>query len=348
VDKVTWVTPSAADIEDVKSAVLAFGLGDLVKRPTAVAQAWSNAVYRVDTTKGAFAVKLFAPSMPHALLRRLRRGMALERQVLATGLIPMPQPVHRHGEWIVELPDTTTPRFVRCHAWVVGAPASQPLDRALIEQAGTYLGQLHAMHQIAGDTSQLPRLGINRWNRAVESASHNELPFAAELACLTPLVRSLAADLDELRRQRRPMRLSHRDYDPKDTVISDAGQLVVTDWDYAGPVLADVELIVSATSFAERDEAVIDFIQAYRAAGGDAVHADPLAMTAELADLDWLLRNVEAFARSGEHDITADERTVRDLITSLPAEVDKLRGWPERLSKAGEAVPPNRSIGHSP
>ncbi|GAA2104484.1 hypothetical protein GCM10009841_22550 [Microlunatus panaciterrae] len=137
------------------------------------------------------------------------------------------------------------------------------------------------------------------------------------------------------------MRLSHGDYDPKNTVISEAGQLVVTDWDYAGPVLADVELIVSATSFAETDDAVLDFVLAYRAAGGDALHADSLAMTAELADLDWLLRNVEASSRPDQTE-TIHERTVRDLIASLPADVESLRAWPSRLSNAVGAGPPSR------
>lgn len=327
----------AADVEDVKAAVMAFGLGDLVSAPEAVAQAWSNAVVRVDTTQGSFAIKLFDPSMPQAQQRRLHRGMTLERHVLDTDLLPVPQPVPPHDDWLVTLPHNDETRYARCHEWITGIPAHSPLPPVLLEQAGTYLGRLHSLRQLSGDTSQIQELDLDRWTRAARAAIQLNLPFAVQLADLTPLIQSLNGDLDELRRQRRPMRLSHNDYDPKNAIISDAGPLVITDWDYAGPVLAEVELIVAATSFTETDDNVRSFVRAYRAAGGEAVHADELAMTAELADVDWLLRNVEAFTQPADADTVADRDTVSTLISNLPVEVHNLRAWPQRLNNALKA-----------
>lgn len=324
------------DLARVTSAVLAFDLGDVLKIPTPVAQAWSNAVYRVDTTRGTFAVKLFSPSLSADQQQRLRRGTAVERMVVEQKLIPVPQPIARHSDWIVELANPADPagsRLARCHAWVNGAAARAPLSPTLVAQAGTYLGRLHAMHQIDGNTSQLPRLDLDRWQRAVRSAADRDLPFASHLVDLTPLVVALQVDLDELRRQRRPMRSSHNDYDPKNTVISQTDQLVVTDWDYAGPVLPGVELIASATSFAAAEDDIKTFVRAYIEAGGDAFDADPLAMTAELADLDWILRNVEAFTETDQSTLEADARTVHVLLADLPSEVESLRAWPQRVSR---------------
>ena len=123
------------------------------------------------------------------------------------------------------------------------------------------------------------------------------------------------------------MQISHRDYDPKNTIVNTREQLVLTDWDYAGPVLPGVELIVAATSFAETDDHVAAFVQAYRGAGATIEYADSLAMTAELADLDWLLRNVEASIH-GDADAFS---TAQSLITELPGEIATLRAWPKRL-----------------
>lgn len=105
-------------------------------------------------------------------------------------------------------------------------------------------------------------------------------------------------------------------------------RLIITDWDYAGPVLPDVELIVAATSFANNDADVHAFVGAYREAGGDAAAADPLALTAEAADLDWLLRNVEACL--SDDPVTAHDQyvTAGALISSLPADVAALLAWP--------------------
>src|SRR4051794_34009133 len=68
---------------------------------------------------------------------------------------------------------------------------------------------LHAMDQLAGDTSQLSSFDVGRWDRAVHAAARRRL------ADVAPLLTELSNDLETLRSQRRPMRMSHRDYDPK-------------------------------------------------------------------------------------------------------------------------------------
>lgn len=314
------------------AAVEAFGLGELQAVPTTVERAWSNEVHRVRTTTGEYAVKLFPPALSDARRAQLHAGLRFEATVLDLGEVPMPRPVQplpryvsvRDG-WLVEVGTPSGVRVARCHAWIRGCPATKPLRPDLVRAAGHCLGVLHALDLDAGNTSQLDRVDLCRWDRAVRAADDRDVSWAGPLASLTPLVRRLATDLDVLRLQRRPMRISHRDFDPKNTVIDDAGQLVVTDWDYAGPVLTEVELVVAATSFARTHEDQDAFLGSYRAAGGTAAAADPLAMTVELADLDWLLRNVEACVESATPNNLEQHRTTQTLIAALPGDVARMR-----------------------
>ena len=322
--------PSALGLD---LAVESFGLGDLVAPAVPVSQAWSNDVFQVETATGAYAVKLYPLGMSTCRRSQLNAGMDFERLILRDGSIPVPLPVASDGEWLIELDTPAGRRLARCHRWVTGEPAAQPLRADLIQAAGRYLGVLHAMHRPGGDTVQLASFDAVRCAAAVQNAHRRLLGWADQLAALTPLVTGLAADLERLRQQRRPMRISHRDYDPKNVVADTAGQLVITDWDYAGPVLADVELLVVATSFADTDLDLARFITAYRSAGGDATGADPLAMTVEAADLDWMLRNVEACLTEADSVDTREQyATAADLIATFPTNLAAMRASPERFA----------------
>ena len=312
---------------ELVAAAELFGLGQIIESPARVKQAYSNEVWNVRATSGEFAVKLFPAALSNARRQQLLSGIGFERLVLEQGLVPMPRPVAGVGSWLVELPTQSGPRLARCHEWVHGEPVLRPTALQVISTAGRYLGVLHAMKRPGGDTSQIPPTDRQRWYDAVFHARLAGMGWAAQLAALTPLLEELATDLDDLRAQRRPMQISHRDYDPKNAIINTREQLVLTDWDYAGPVLPGVELIVAATSFAETDDHVAAFVQAYRGAGATIEYADSLAMTAELADLDWLLRNVEASIH-GDADAFS---TAQSLITELPGEIATLRAWPKRL-----------------
>lgn len=314
-------------------AIDRFELGELVAPAAPVGQAWSNDVFRVETITGAYAVKLYPLKMSTSRRSQLTSGMGFEQSVLQAGSVPVPQPVAAGEDWLVELDIPLGPRPARCHHWVSGAPAARPLRPDLIRAAGRHLGVLHAMHRPGGDTSQLPPLDAARWTAAVQAAFGHRLGWADQLAKLTPLVERLATDLDVLRQQRRPMRVSHSDYDPKNAVVDTSGQLVITDWDYAGPVLPDVELLVAATSFADTDDDLRTFVAAYRDAGGDAPGSDPLALTAEAADLDWLLRNVEACATGADPvDTSQQYDTAADLIASFSMSLATLRAWPAHFA----------------
>lgn len=332
-------TPDLTRVVDNVAAAFGLGshLGATVAEP--VREAWSNDVLRVRTTSGAYAVKFFPRGLGPEQRAALRNGMEVERIVLGTGQVPMPEPEADPdtGSWLLELaePGTGAARLVRVHAWVDGTPCSDVVPSVdLVRDVGRSLGRVHALRLPGGDTSGLRGVDLERWQRAIEWARSAAAPWAAELAACTPLVEEMAGRVDQVRAARLPMRRSHRDLDPKNAVVRPDGRVALTDWDYAGPVLPGVELVVAASSFAgvepavaEQERLVAEFVAAYRLAGGDAEAPDAWAMAAEF-DLDWLLRNVEGSLRPQPgDDIELRRRLAPELIGSLAADVTALERW---------------------
>lgn len=318
----------------VAVAVARFGLGDLGEPAQPVDEAWSNDVFRVRADSGVYAVKLYPAVWSMSRRAVSREAMAFERTVLKRGDVAMPLPVTAGGSWLLDVATESGTRAVRCHRWVDGIPATrEPLTLDVIRDAGRSLGALHAMHIPGDDTSQLISPDLQRWDGAVRGATERGFRWSRQLADATPIVRGLAADLALLRREARPMRISHRDFDPKNAVIDTTGRLVITDWDNAGPVSAAAELVIASTSFASTEDVLRQFIAGYRETGGDADKADALDMTVEAADVDWLLRNVEdcVHADPSEDPLRA-QSSAEDLVMSFGTTVAALRAWPERVA----------------
>jgi Ser/Thr protein kinase RdoA (MazF antagonist) len=293
----------------------------------------------VRTPSGTYALKLFASDLTEEHVAQVRRAMDVEATVLRTGEVPMPEPVATPaGDWLVEVPgdEPGAPvRFARAHHWVDGEPCSDAEPQVpIVRDVGRSLGVIHSLRLPGGDTSSgLQPVDLDRWRRAVDRARQARTPWADELMESTLLVEELATRVDQLRAERRPMRVSHADLDPKNAVVRPDGRVAITDWDGARPVLPDVELTVAAASFAgvspDIDESLVrEFVAAYRAAGGDVGAPDAIALAAECGEVDWLLRNVEGCLRDepGEDD-ELRQRLAPALVGSFAAEVATMERW---------------------
>ncbi len=325
-------------LQDVREALTRLDLGTPVTEPEPVAEAWSNDVLKVVTGRGTFALKIFSPDLDEQQEAELRRGVDVESTVLRTGEVPMPAPVAdpSSGSTVIELAPSAagSRRFVRAHEWVDGEACSHvPPSVEIVRDVGRSLGVIHALHLPGGDSSGIRPVDLDRWQRAVAGARRRDLPWAEDLTACGPLVEELAIRLEQLRRERRPMRTSHRDMDPKNAVVRADGRVALTDWDHAGPVLAEVELVVAGSSFAgvspDVDEDLFrEFVAAYRDAGGDAGTPDGIALSIECSDVDWLLRNVEGCLREqpGEDD-ELRQRLAPALVGSFAAQVAAMERW---------------------
>jgi Ser/Thr protein kinase RdoA (MazF antagonist) len=330
--------------EYVRPALGLFGLGTLLGEPEPQTEAWSNEVVRVATDSGTYVVKLFAADLPAEQLAQLRRGTEVEATVLDTGEVSMPEPVPQpsSGDWLAEVAPAgldAPARLARVHRWVDGEPASNVEPSVpIVRDVGHSLGVLHALRLPGGDTSALRPVDLDRWHHAVGRARAADAPWAEGLTASSALVEELATRVEQLRAERRPMRISHGDLDPKNAVVRPDGRVALADWDSAGPVLPDVELVVAATSFAgvspDVDEALLaEFVSAYRAAGGDAGAPDTIALAAECGDVDWLLRNVEGTLREepGDDD-ELRQRLAPALVGSFAAQVAAMERWADQIA----------------
>jgi Phosphotransferase enzyme family len=326
----------------------AFALGEPGGPLAPVAGAWSNRLWRLETGRGAFAVKELRGSAEGAgWRRRLRDAMAVERAAWATGTVPMAQPVAAAaGGWLAEVATTGGDRAtVRCHRWVPGAPAAALAPSpALAADVGRSLAAIHALGLAAPATTthEVAPLPLAAWDRLVAEARQAGLAWAGELAGLTPLVRELAGRLEALRRAGRAMLRSHRDLDPKNAVLRPDARVALLDWDYAGPILPAAELLSTALSFAggadgEPDGACVRAcVRGFLEAGGRPQAPDLLdAALVHREGLDWLWRNVDrCLGRRLDDpgDLPLARRLAPRLVGSFAVEVATVDRWSGRLA----------------
>lgn len=249
----------------------AFALGSVVAAPVFVARGAMGQVWKVVSDAGSWACKeLFewveAPSRPSDLDVQLAAAAAGVR---------LPQPVvTAGGDAVVEVEGG---RY-RAYEWVdLDGPLALPTTPQRSAEAGALLARLHLLPlDVRGD--------VDEWYTAATPAS--QLEVLADQACaedrrwasaftdVLPVVerlRSFAAA------EHAPPRICHRDVDPSNLLpTAGDGPIVVLDWENAGPLAADEELASSMRTWASgaggvREDSARAFLEAYRAAGGDAV-----------------------------------------------------------------------------
>jgi hypothetical protein len=136
------------------------------------------------------------------------------------------------------------------------------------------------------------------------------------------------------------MTVAHRDVDPKNALTGAGQEVVLVDWDYAGPRLIAAELLDAALSFAggpvDIDEAcVLATVDAYGYADGPEISfADAAAPIIE-EGFRWIMLN--AWRCLGHRGVTAEQQdfagtVVRTLAPSWPASVSGTREWAQRLA----------------
>jgi aminoglycoside phosphotransferase (APT) family kinase protein len=160
---------------------------------SSVAGGWSNHVYRLETTAGAYAVKkLLDPWQELRFQERLAEAWRFERAALAAGVampVPVPDPVTG---------DCTGPSLVRVHRWVDGRPAAvgQPVAPGIARWAGATLAVLHGLRLHPADRSLFPAPNTetaDRWPGLTRAARRAGAAWADLLADSAPSVATVAA-----------------------------------------------------------------------------------------------------------------------------------------------------------
>jgi Ser/Thr protein kinase RdoA (MazF antagonist) len=273
-----------------------FDLGRLLSRPKLLARGQNNprGVWRFETTRGPFAIKLLAARPDPAAL-------ACEHAAFVHG-VPMPEPIRaRDGQLIGALRLGRERQDVRAHALLTGRVCrwSQG-DVALATGAGRLLARVHAVPPPAEALSMAPDPvePFEAWLRIADDADVQSMPWARLLRHRLPLIRAVLRLIDA-HPAPAPHVLSQRDLHPPNVMLQRGGALALLDWDAAGIAVASAEVWQYARVWATgpsgrvRPAAQQAFVNGYRDAGGSYAprgQADQTPSRAAL--LAWVLVNL--------------------------------------------------------
>ena len=321
-----------------------FDLGAPSGTPTSVEGGLTNRLWRLTTTRGAFAVKQMNRDVHRAgYVDWFDRAFTLEQAAFAA-LVPMPRPVPvaATGRCLGELPNGDgRPITVRVHEWVEGLRLdnSTPYSGQVAERVGSILARIHALgmssEQAASETLHV--FGVEHWRTLAERVDRARADWAEEFRGLLPVIGELEAYVVAAHSDLTGLLLSHRDSDPKNFMRAPGGELLLVDWDAAGPVnprhdLANEALAWAGVHRGEPDPAVARaFVDAYRRDGGVSEAFRPTDL-AELVvvRLFWFEFNV--YRALGERVRDESDRAlgaavVRRNVTQLPRFARSLGAW---------------------
>jgi hypothetical protein len=269
-----------------------FELGQPVMDPVRVSGGLSNELWRLDTDRGAFAVKRMVVNadLP-SFVDNVESAFKIERRAWAAG-VPMPEPIPEptSGRALVRVDDA----LFRVHRWVDGQVGGEPS----VEVAGL-LATIHA----AGNARWGPRPGVGwkaeRWGTELAELARRVEPGP---------MRVLVVD-------------SHGDLDPKNTLRGADSVLMAVDWDAAGPVGAVHEVVGVALDWSDAEPGLFgEIVGAYVRLRGVVVPAHPWVFAGWVAGAGgWLDYNA---THRGETSLGASE---------VAATLARLRGVHTRM-----------------
>lgn len=324
-----------------------FGLPPLLHPPITVIGGWTQGVWRVETLDGSYAIKEMAIPPGDWWIEQLDGAIAFELAAWRSGRIFMAEPVQAAGtdQLLRRVQVGVSSLGYRCHRWVDGEPCHGLVpDVERSRRVGMIVAELARLDIHKGTTAdQLPWNAIDAYERTVEEASDKGMEWAKSLNDLRPYVETLRHEFAELVAKAVPTAVMHRDLDPKNALSGIQGEIVLLDWDYAGPRLLVSELLDAALSFAggpvyAEEACVLATIQGYVESGGPPVFWSLAAPPLVEEGFRWIMLN--AWRCLGHRNLSADQRAfacqlLRSLIREWPEQIAAMRAWALRLGAFG-------------
>lgn len=336
-----------APAPDARFVCESFALGEPAGEMTPVAGGLSNRMWRLDTDRGAFAIKQLKlanenPAWPPWIERAFR----FECSAFEHGVpMPRPIPVAATGGCLAEFADDAgVVTSLRAHAWVEGRPLAGGVHSAATsERVGAMIARVHAVHSVVEDFDGGDALNVSgesHWLERAEHVARARVDWASEFRALLPVIDALEAYVIEARGDPAPSIMGHRDACQGNVIETAAGDLLLIDWDWAGPIKPRHEVAKEALGWAGVDLGAPDaraargVVEGYRRAGGvlDVQRTDFGEFIA--IALDWfdmnLRRTLGEWLRD-EGDRALGEDIVRASLRNLPRFARSIDFWVQLL-----------------
>ncbi|MCR5682785.1 MAG: phosphotransferase [Clostridiales bacterium] len=317
-----------------------YALGMLLSAPTPVLGGFLHTTYRLDTAEGSYAAKVLNPAImarPEAY-QNMIRSEEIARALSA--VVPAVCAIETDGSPVVRVDS----EYVMLYPWLSSKPLFPPkLTPRHAAVIGDLLAKIHVF-ALTAEESPSDKPEANDWDALLALAEERDAG-AVWLPGLRDALPELAAmereAMEALTIPARQIVAGHRDLDPKN-VLWNGLEPSVIDWEAAGPVDPDAELIDVLLSWADDGRGNLSpemgesLLAAYRARRGDAgADWEALCAASTKNPLDWLAYNIrrasgveiadDAERHVGESEV---QKTLRSLARRRE-ELAMVRRWLE-------------------
>ena len=319
----------------------AYELGELSTRPQVVPGGLLHQMWRLETTRGRYAVKQLNP----AIMRkpgieeayRAAEHIALE---MYRHEVPAVVALQRESDPLYKIEGTAYLVYDWCDGEALPSEASEP---GQARQIGSLLGMMHGvkMNVSGADDEEWRSFDEEVWDMLTFHAASQNLEWAYTARSAHSRLLAWSRLYEEAGQQlERHQVVSHRDLDQKNVLWRDAQTPHVIDWEAAGLINPTLELVGTALSWSGlvtgnvRKESFDAVIEGYRQAGGQIDDASEVALHGLMGTwLGWLLFNMrrslgESIEREEERDLGIRETSMTlKLLRAFDEHIPTWAAW---------------------
>jgi len=240
----------------------AFDLGPAVSGLRPVTGGRSHLMWKLRTTRGAWAVKQMNRSREPWWMADYGVAAEVERVAFGRGVaMPRPvHPVHPVAPLLADVPVGGVDISFRVHEWCTGRTlADADVPAGTLEWVGATLAALHALPVAlsAADGSRYEPHSTDEWSDWLAGdAGEDGADFVARVRSFLPDIAHAKDLVDQASWQPRDQLsavFTHRDVKPDNVLLTPMSPVLV-DWDGAGPDFAEWEVPRAALAFSRRGD----------------------------------------------------------------------------------------------